>query len=101
MYELQLHQKLDRILCELADIRKEVQSMTPQLQALSDQVAANSTVTKSALALINGLAAQILASVNDPAALTALAASLKNDDDSLAAAVSANTPAAPAPPATS
>lgn len=73
--------------------------MTVEMQALTDEVTRNQTVTASALALINGLAQQILANVNDPAALTALAATLKKDDDDLAAAVLQNTPAQTAPPA--
>lgn len=64
------------------------------LKALTDAVARNKTVADSAIALIQGLAAQIEANKNDPAALQALADSLNAEDDSLAAAVTANTPAA-------
>lgn len=65
-----------------------------QLDDLTAQVAANKTITASALTLINGIAARITAAGTDPAALAALTTSLKSDDDNLAAAVTANTPAA-------
>jgi hypothetical protein len=65
-----------------------------ELDDLTAQVAANTTVSQSALTLINGIAARITAAGTDPAKLAALTASLKSDDDALAAAVTANTPAA-------
>jgi len=68
------------------------------LDALTAQVTANTTVIESALTLINGFAAQLAAAGTDPAALAALQASLKSEDDKLAAAVAANTPAAPPAP---
>ena len=68
------------------------------LDDLTAQVAANKTVIDSALALINGIAARITAAGTDPTALANLTASLKSEDDALAAAVATNTPA-PAPSA--
>lgn len=78
-----------------------------QITALTAQVQADTTVIGSAVKLINGIAAQIQAAVQAALAAGATAAQLKalNDlqtqlktnDDSLAAAVAANTP--PAPPA--
>lgn len=59
---------------------------------LKAQVAANTSVVKSAIVLINGIADRIAAAGADPAALAALTDSLKNDDAALAAAVAANTP---------
>ena len=70
---------------------------TPELDALTAQVSANTAVVDSAVVLINGIADRINAVKTDPAALTALVSSLKSEDDVLAAAVAANTPAAPAP----
>lgn len=67
-----------------------------ELQDLQAQVAANKTVIDSALVLINGIADRIKAAGTDPAALQALTDSLKAEDDALAAAVTANTPAPPA-----
>lgn len=75
--------------------------MTTALEDLKTQVAANTSVTGSALVLIKGLADKLAAAGTDPAALAALAAELKTSDEALAAAVAANTVAAPVvqPPA--
>ena len=66
----------------------------PDLDALAAQVAKNTDVDASAVALLNGLSAIIAKNANDPAALQALATSLKTSADSLADAVTQNTPAA-------
>jgi hypothetical protein len=68
---------------------------SPQLDALTAEVTRNTDVDNSAIALINGLAAQIIALKNDPVALQALADSMKASSDALATAVTANTPAEP------
>jgi hypothetical protein len=62
---------------------------------LTAQVAASTTVEASAVTLIQGLAARLAAAGTDPTKLAALGASLKTSADALAAAVTANTPAAP------
>lgn len=68
------------------------------LTALTTQVEQNTEVEASAVALIQGLAAQISALSTDPAALQALADQLNGSAADLAAAVAANTPPpAPAP----
>ena len=67
------------------------------LTALTAQVAATTTVEQSAITLIQGLAAQIAAAGTDPAALAALTTSLNTSATALSAAITANTPAAPAP----
>lgn len=67
------------------------------LTALTAQVAQNTTVEASAVTLIQGLAAQITALQNDPAALAALAAQLQTSATALSAAITANTPTPPAP----
>lgn len=64
------------------------------LKSLSAQVKANTDVEASAVVLIQGIAAQLEAAKNDPVALQALSDSLKSSADALAAAVTANTPAA-------
>ena len=64
---------------------------------LTTEVANNTTVEKSALALIQGFAAQLAAAGTDPAKLQALRDTLAANDAELAAAVTANTPAAPTP----
>lgn len=66
------------------------------LAALTTEVQNTTTVEESAVALINGLAAQIAAAGTDPVALQALQDQLATERDALAAAVTANTPATPA-----
>jgi hypothetical protein len=68
------------------------------LTDLQTQVAANTDVINSAIALIQGLKGQLDAAIasGDPAQLQALSDALGSSDAALAAAVAANTPAAPA-----
>lgn len=75
--------------------------MSKELDDLTAQVEENTEVEGSAVALINGIAAQLtalaaeLANVGvDNSKVTALAAQLRSSADALAAAVAANTPAA-------
>ncbi|MDQ5870787.1 MAG: hypothetical protein M3547_01090 [Acidobacteriota bacterium] len=74
---------------------KEVAHMAGELQALEAEVERNTTVDGSVITLVNGLAAQIEALKNDPAKLQAMADKLRADNDALAAAVTAHTPAEP------
>ena len=62
-------------------------------------VTAEDSVIDSAIALIQGLAAQVAALPPNQAAIDALAADITAKSAALAAAVTANTPAAPAAPA--
>lgn len=64
------------------------------LKALQDEVTRDRDVNQSAVTLITGLAAQLEAAKNDPAAIQALADELRSNSDALAGAVTANTPAA-------
>jgi hypothetical protein len=74
------------------------------IEALRVEVERNKSVDDSAIALLNGIAARIQAAVDAATAAgataeqvaqtQALANSLKSDTDALAAAVTANTPAA-------
>ena len=101
---MSVNRKLDEILIRLENLerisiwilRKEYQ-MAGELDLLEAQVTENINLEASAIVLIEGLAAQIAASANDPAKITALAATLKDSAGKLAAAISANTPAAPIP----
>ena len=70
--------------------------MSAELDALKAAVARDTDVENSAITLLQGLKAALDAAIaaNDPAALTALSASLGANSDALAAAVVANTPAA-------
>ena len=78
----------------LAYIIERLETMSKELDDLTAQVAANSTLLDSATTLINGIADRITAAGVDPAKLAALTAELKAKDDALAAAVTQNTPAA-------
>jgi ABC-type transporter Mla MlaB component len=64
-----------------------------ELDDLETEVAQVKTVDESALALIQGLAAQLASAGTDPAKLKALRDGLAASSDALAAAVAANTPA--------
>jgi hypothetical protein len=86
--------KLDQILSRLDAIQAKEDTIMAELDDLTAQVKANADVEASAVILINGIAARITAAGTDPAKLSALTASLKSSDDTLAAAVVANTPAA-------
>ncbi|MDQ6892181.1 MAG: hypothetical protein M3167_06190 [Acidobacteriota bacterium] len=66
-----------------------------QLDDLTAEVAENTKVEESAKTLIEGLAEQIKAAGTDPAKLQALTDSLTASKADLAAAITANTPAAP------
>lgn len=87
-----------RIEAALARIEAKLNGVTThmaQLDSLTAEVTRNTSVVGSALTLIQGLAAQIQAAGTDPAALATIVASLKANDDQIAAAIAANTPAAP------
>lgn len=85
----------------LATLTQEIRRMSAQLEALRAAVAANTTVTGSAIELLNGLydkLVELLAQETiDPAAVQALADELSAQTQALAAAVTENTPAAPEP----
>ncbi len=72
-------------------------NISANLQALETQIAQNVSVESSAVTLIQGIAAQLSAALanSDDAALPALVNQLNASATSLAAAVAANTPAAP------
>lgn len=77
-------------------IEKEI-AMAGELDALKAEVSRNTNVDSSAIALLNGLSQKIQDLINaggNPADFQALADSLKGSSDSLAAAITANTPAA-------
>lgn len=83
------------ILFRLDALLEEIKRMASELDALKAEVARNTTVTQSAITLIQGLAAKIDELKTDPAALSALAAELRGSADSLSQAVTANTPTSP------
>lgn len=69
------------------------QAMAADLTELQTQVEQNTSVTQSAVALLDGLKAQLDAAGTDPAALSALSAALGSNSQSLADALTRNTPA--------
>lgn len=87
-----------RLIGEIRDfldsLDKGQKLMTAQLQTLQAQVAQTDTVIGSAITLLQGLAAQILALKDDPVAIAALATDLQGTTQALADAVAANTPSA-------
>lgn len=67
--------------------------MSKEMDDLEAQVKQMSTVSKSAVTLIGGLADRLSAAKNDPAKVQALADELRQDAQDLASAITANTPA--------
>ncbi len=96
METLTLDIVFNRLSKQLNRIERKLKVMGQEMDDLTTEVTNNTSVEKSALALIQGFAAQLAAAGSDPAKLKALRDSLKANDDELAAAVVANTPAAPA-----
>ena len=80
----------------LGENGKETSKMALDLTQLTADVQADTDAVNAAVKLLSTLSAEIAANVNDPAALTALASTLEAITAALAAAVAANTPAAPA-----
>lgn len=89
-----LNSKLDSILTALAALRAKEDLLMADLTAIQTAVTNETTVEQSAIALLTSLSAQIASLKNDPAALQALADSINTSSTALAAAVTANTPAA-------
>jgi len=85
-------------------IKKTMSQLDDAITALQNEVTAEEAVEQSAITLINGIASQIAAAVAAATAagatpaqlaeITALQASITTSSQALAAAVSANTPAA-------
>lgn len=92
--------KVDQILANQGAVAAQENTiMMATLQELSTEVTRETSIDQSVLALIQGLIAQVEANKTDPAALDGLLTQMKANADSLAAAVTANTPQAPAPTA--
>lgn len=75
--------------------------MSAQLDRLTASVAGLKTVDESAAALLSNIAQQLRDAATDPAAINKLADDIDADNAALAAAITANTPAAAAAPADS
>lgn len=93
---------LHDIIAKLTTQQGAIDHMSDALVDLTAAVTENTSVDQSAITLLNDLAAKLDAAATDPAAVAALAADIRASSADLAAAVVANTPAAPgaaAPPA--
>lgn len=82
-------------------IIERLEKIMAAIDDLQAAVAQEDTVIDSAITLIQGIPALIAAAGTDPAKLQALQADITAKSTALAAAVAANTPAAPAPTAPS
>jgi hypothetical protein len=87
-------EQLGEVLSLLRNILRKETDIMADLTALTAAVERAVTVEESAIALIQGIAAELAAAKTDPAAVQALADKLNAEADSLSVAVSANTPAA-------
>ena len=85
-----LGKKLNRIQTRLDEMEN---NMSAELDRLTVEVQEMGTVVDSAIALLQGLATQLEAIKNDPAAISALADELDVKANALADAITANTPA--------
>ena len=92
-----MSKKLDLVLTTGQQIQHMETKIMAAIDDLQAAVAAEDTVIDSAITLIKGIPALIAAAGVDPAKLTALQADITAKSQSLADAVAANTPAAPAP----
>lgn len=87
--------KLDQILQLLQTLTTQGDKMSLELDNLTTEVTNATTVEQSAITLIQGLKSSLDAAGTDPVKLKALSDSLAASDANLAAAIAANTPAAP------
>lgn len=87
-----------RAIAGIEKLLREIKIMAGELDRLATEVSETTTVVGSAVALLNTLGDLIRQNVNDPARLTALADELDQKQAELAAAIAANTLAAPPAP---
>jgi hypothetical protein len=88
-----------QVLTLLTQILTGVTKMSTELDTLTAAVQKNSDAEDSAIVLLQGLKTALDAAIasGNPQALVALSAQIGIKTDALAAAIVANTPAAPAP----
>lgn len=89
--------QLGRIASIVGDIQEKVMATSQVVNDLVQAVADEKTVDDSILALVTQFAATIEQNKDDPAAIQAAVDQLRAEKTRIAAAVTANTPAAPAP----
>lgn len=93
-----IERKVDLLLYQSGKEEFAMSALQDALDALTTQVSENTSLEQSAITMIQGLAQQIAQAADDPAEVAALSAHLKESADALAAAITANTPAAPPTP---
>jgi hypothetical protein len=96
---LRIERKLDEVLMRLNALKttqhRQGKKLMADLSRITNSVAANGTVIGSAVTLIEQIAEALRNAGSDQGAIDALAADLEAQAAALAAAVAANTPAAP------
>lgn len=90
-----LHLKLDRVQNSLENLAIGDLIMSAELDAITIQVTANTDAEASAVILLANISQLLRDAGTDGAKLTALATNLETSRSALAAAIVANTPAAP------
>jgi ABC-type transporter Mla MlaB component len=90
--------KLDLILDRILSLTEQGNAMSAEVDRIKASVAGLTSISHSAITLLTELGNEIRARQDDPAALTALANEVDQRKQELAAAITANTPAAPPPP---
>lgn len=89
--------KLNGISTKLATLDERLTPMALDLSRLSAEIAENNSAITSAVTLINQIAQELRDAAGNQDAVNALADQLDAQSNNLAAAVVANTPAAPEP----
>jgi hypothetical protein len=89
---------LQTILEQLDILNWKADRIMSDLTSLTAAVTAETTVEASAVTLLNQLAADIAAAGTDPVALAAIVTNIQTSSTALAAAITADTPAAPVTP---
>lgn len=86
---------LSEVLSKLSLILSQQEAQMASITELEAEVARNTTVDESAIALIEGIVARLEEAAGDQVKIDALTADLRARNDALAAAVAANTPSEP------
>lgn len=89
--------KLDQLLDLQSEVLTEQGEVMLDLSALNDAVSEQTTVDGSIVTLLDQIAAQLDAAASDPAAVAAIAQQIRDNNASVAAAVTANTAPTPTP----
>lgn len=91
---IDLLESIDKKLTRTIKDQGEIMASIEELQT---EVTENTDLVGSVISLVNGLADQLEAAIaaNDPAAIQAVADQMRSNNQALADAVAANTPAAP------